>query len=111
MNIKKINRKICIARDAFEFSSCSMFASFLSKLINLTNYFSKDWINQYEGCKQHFTKFNTDDVVTFADQVTFTVEAIDSLTQDVRMDISKRMLKYLRQQKGQDETKHRGSDD
>ena len=50
-------------------------------------------------------------MVTFADQVTFTTEAIDSLTQDTRMEISKRVLKYLRQQKGQDETKQRGSDD
>ena len=70
----------------------------------------QDWINQYENCKQHFSKILIEDVVTFADHVTFTEEAVDLLTHDVRLDIGKRLLKYTRQQKGQDETKQRGND-
>jgi len=57
-----------------------------------------------------FTKLEIEDIVTFADQVIFTEEAFASLTQELRLDITNRIFKYIRQQKGQDEAKQRGND-
>lgn len=51
------------------------------------------------------------DVVEFFDHIIFSENSFDLLTHDVRIEITNRLLKYMRQQKGADEEKLKGQDD
>ncbi|XP_057309196.1 NBAS subunit of NRZ tethering complex-like [Hydractinia symbiolongicarpus] len=69
-----------------------------------------DWLHHFESCQKFLPKINTMDVVEFFDHIIFSENAFDLLTHDVRIEITNRLLKYMRQQKGADEEKLKGQD-
>eukprot|EP00794_Sanderia_malayensis_P009896 gene9896-10909_t len=59
------------------------------------------WLHKFEGSQKFFGKLSLKDMITFIDEVTFTENAVDLLAHETRLNIVKRALKYVRQQKAQ----------
>ena len=72
-------------------------------LVYFVCYYQAQWIHRFEACQKFFNKLSAEDVVAFTDDVTFSENAIDKLSEDIRMQIINRVMKYARQQKAQEE--------
>ena len=60
-------------------------------------YFQVDWIHRYEVVHGYLDRLMYQDIIELIDSLTFSETAIDTLTLDLRDDITRRALKFSRQ--------------
>ncbi|XP_065652198.1 NBAS subunit of NRZ tethering complex isoform X2 [Hydra vulgaris] len=69
-----------------------------------------DWIHRFEACQKIFPKLELSDIIEFSKNILFSELSVISLTNDLRQEIAKRILKFLRQLKGQIENNFKDQD-
>ena len=61
------------------------------------------WLHRFESVQKHFVKISATHVIAFAKDVALSERAVDTIPREIRLNILKRILKYVRQQKVQEE--------
>ncbi|XP_063298217.1 NBAS subunit of NRZ tethering complex [Pelobates fuscus] len=58
---------------------------------------SADWSHAYDTCRKYFERLSPDDLITFADEITFSSQAVNKLTVEARIDMTKKMMTAVKQ--------------
>ena len=72
--------------------------SMLKFLANFS-FMQVQWVHRFESIQKHFVKISATHAIAFAKDVALSELAVDTVPRDIRLNILKRILKYVRQQK------------
>ncbi|XP_055491305.1 NBAS subunit of NRZ tethering complex [Leucoraja erinacea] len=104
LSVSKLASKIP-GKDATMLSPNLIYATWLRKLFWIGDFqliktppeTSTEWLHAYDTCAKYFNRLTPTNIIGFIDDITFSANAVNKLNVEARLEITKRVLKAIKQ--------------